>query len=248
MKRFSTILAILGVGFVLAACQQTTMSGSSGGVSASAPLLSLSPDGRADINKPGEVFSMVIYGYDRSLGTEKITDGKLPAQYGKELWDKANLANTGVEYYSGECLTFRLIHVVGVTGTAQVLKGNNAPAGTINMKVGSTFEVCGGSPSKTVLALQRAAWSGKDPVVCYELVTPGYTLPALPKKVEGPFAGRHNVDCTLEGQIKQVMNGRENGFVNTHIRMHTVIARGAPAPVAPPAPTPASTRRQVPTS
>lgn len=179
-----------------------------------------------NINQPGKLFSWIIYGYDHSPGTDVYTSGKYAAEYGKAMWEAAKLPDSGVKFFSGPCIKLRIVETFGLSPVSvQVLKGNNEPNGSVVTAPGSEFDLCGGALAKVVLVIPRSAWTGSNPVVCYEVVTPGFQLKALPAKLEGPYVGRQNLDCTKPGEIAAIMNGRDAAGQNTNFRMHAAVAR-----------------------
>jgi len=125
-----------------------------------------------------------------------------------------------------------LVEVTGVKpGTQVTLQQSGRPVGTVPFAEGTTFEIGGSYPPTAFFVVDRSAWTGADPVVCYELLPgQGYHLTELPYIIGGKYAGRENLDCTPPGDIRRIMGNRNY----THIRMNAIVARDAgqrpPAP------------------
>jgi hypothetical protein len=177
-------------------------------------------------------FGWLVVAYDKSLGTDNVINYLPPQEYGQKLMTATTDRETGVELYKGPPLKFRLVEVTGVKpGTQVTLQQSGRPVGTVPFAEGTTFEIGGSYPPTAFFLVDRSAWTGADPVVCYELLPgQGYHLTELPYIIGGKYAGRENLDCTPPGDIRRIMGNRSY----THIRMNAIVARDAgqrpPAP------------------
>jgi len=197
MSRLSIVFALLGLG----ACAQ----------------------GPNNASQAGD-FGWLVVAYDKSLGTDNIINYAPPQEYGQKLMTATADRETGVGLYKGPPLKFRLVEVSGVKpGTQVTLLQSGRSVGTVPFAAGTTFEV-GGYPATAFFVVDRSAWTGADPVVCYELLPgQGYHLTELPYIVKGEYAGRENLDCTPPGDIRRIMGDRRY----THVRMNAVVDRDA---------------------
>lgn len=172
-------------------------------------------------------YSLVIVGYEKSLGTDKIIGNMPPQMYG-ELLDRASEDSnkTGVRHYFGPPLKFRIIEASGVAaGTQARLLKSGRFVGKVPLAAGTIFEIGGMMPATAVFIVPRSAWNGANPVVCYELLPgQGYRLTDIPDKANGKYKDRENLDCSPLGDIVRIM---ANPAFN-RIRLNAIIDKGDP--------------------
>lgn len=210
MNRIGHVMGILLIALGLSACA-TSGGGSVPTVGQMVPF--------GQYGDPADYPFMVV-AWRKSLGTDHIIKNSPPQEYGQKLVDAVDNPSSGVQFYSGPPLRFRLVEVSGVTpGTQAKLLKSGRFVGMAPFQAGTIFEIDGTKPAIAVFIIPRKAWSGKDPIVCYELIGgQGYHLTDLPHKVGGKYKGRENLDCSPPGDIARILaTPRFN-----RVRMHAV--------------------------
>ena len=160
----------------------------------------------------GSTLTIMAYAFPKTLATDRVTAGKLPGDYARALYDAAehNSRSSGVSFWEGQCLIFRLLRVRGVQPVEAVqLHGQNQFVQRMMFAEGAMFEVC---DRKVAFVLPRSAYNSRYEL-CFELVTPGFRLADVPALVKGPYTERGNVLCSILGRGQRAIADRTADYL-----------------------------------